>query len=376
VVLGAIGLSDGIAALRRVETLSISSEINASDKSKIRIGELMKAWRFTTAFGLENLEIIELNDPIPGPGQAVVRVRACSLNYRDLVVSRGGYGKAVKPPLIPLSDGVGEVIAVGEGVNRVKAGDRVAAIFMQGWIDGPPTDASAATALGGAINGMLTEQICLDAQGLVPLPDYLSFEEAACLPCAGVTAWHSLFDSGGLRPGQTVLVQGTGGVSIFALQFAKTAGARVIATTSGRDGKEERLRRMGADAVVNYKTTPEWDRAARDFTGGAGVDQILEVGGAGTLPASLKAIRRGGHIALIGVLAGGGEIDPRFIFLKQARIQGIYVGSRRMFEEMNRAIAVSGLRPVVDRVFDFGDARAAYQYLESGAHLGKVCIRV
>lgn len=336
----------------------------------------MKAWRFSTAFGLDNLELIEVPDPSPGPGQAVVRVRACSLNYRDLVVSRGGYGKAVKPPLIPLSDGAGEVVTVGEGVTRVKQGDRVAAIFMQGWIDGPPNDAGAATALGGAINGMLAEQVCLNADGLVHFPDHLSFEEAASLPCAAVTAWNSLFDSGGLRPGQTVLVLGSGGVSVFALQFAKHAGAQVIATTSGRDGKEDRLRSLGADAVINYRTIPDWDRAVRDFTDGLGVDHVLEVGGGGTLPLSLKSIRRGGHIAMIGVLAGGGEIDPRFIFVKQAKVQGIYVGSRRMFEEMNRAITAARMRPVVDRIFDFTETRAACEYLESGAHFGKVCIRV
>jgi NADPH:quinone reductase-like Zn-dependent oxidoreductase len=336
----------------------------------------MKAWQFIKTFGLENLECIELPDPRPGPGQAVVRVRACSLNYRDLVVSKGGYGRAVKPPLIPLSDGAGEVIAVGEGVTRVKVGDRVAGAFMQGWLDGPPDDAKAATALGGSIDGMLAGQVCLNADGLVRFPGHLSFEEAAALPCAAVTAWHSLFDSGDLMPGETVLVQGSGGVSIFALQFAKQAGARVIATTSGRDGKAERLRALGADAVVNYRDTPEWDRPVREFTGGVGVDHVIEVGGAGTLPLSMKSVRRGGHIALIGVLAGGGEIDPRFIFLKQLRIQGIYVGSRTMFEAMNRAIEVSGMRPVVDRVFGFEEVKEAMNYLESGAHFGKVCIRV
>jgi NADPH:quinone reductase-like Zn-dependent oxidoreductase len=302
-------------------------------------------------------------------------VRACSLNYRDLVVSKGGYGRAVKPPLTPLSDGAGEVVEVGEGVTRVKPGDRVAAIFMQGWLDGAPDDANAATALGGAVDGMLAEQVCLDAAGLVRFPDYLSFEEAATLPCAAVTAWHSLFESGGLQPGQSVLVQGTGGVSIFALQFAKMAGARVIATSSS-DRKLERLRGMGADAVVNYRTSPDWDRAAKEFTGGMGVDHVIEVGGAGTLPISLKAVRRGGHIALIGVLGGAGEIDPRFIFLKQVKMQGIYVGSRQMFEDMNRALTASGVRPVVDRVFGFEEVREAMAYLESGAHFGKVCVRV
>jgi NADPH:quinone reductase-like Zn-dependent oxidoreductase len=335
----------------------------------------MKAWRFVKGFGLENLECVELPEPSPGPGQAVVRVRACSLNYRDLVVAKGGYGRAVKAPLTPLSDGSGEVLAIGPGVTRVQPGDRVAAIFMQGWLSGPPDDVKAATALGGALDGMLTEQVCLNADGLVGIPDHLSFEEAAALPCAAVTAWHSLFDSGGLLPGQSVLVQGTGGVSIFALQFAKMAGARVIATSSS-DAKLERLRTMGADAVVNYRTSPDWDKAARDFTVGAGVDHVVEVGGAGTLPVSLKAVRRGGHIALIGVLSGAGECDPRFIFLKQVRLQGIYVGSRQMFETMNQAIRTAGLHPVVDRVFPFDEIGAAMRYLESGAHFGKVCISV
>lgn len=336
----------------------------------------MRAWRFVKTFGIENLTCVDLPDPRPAPGQAVVRVRACSLNYRDLVVSRGGYGRAVKPPLTPLSDGAGEVLAVGEGVNRVKPGDHVAAIFMQGWLDGPPDDAKAATALGGSLDGMLAEQVCLDASGLVRIPDRLSFEEAAALPCAAVTAWHSLFDSGRLQPGQSVLIQGTGGVSVFALQFAKMEGARVIATTSGRGDKEDRLRALGADSVVNYRNVPDWDRSARDFTHGTGVDHVIEVGGAGTLPLSLKSVRRGGHIALIGVLSGGGEIDPRFIFLKQVRVQGIYVGSRQMFEDMNRALAASGIHPVIDRVFPFAEAPAAFAYLESGAHFGKVCVRL
>jgi NADPH:quinone reductase-like Zn-dependent oxidoreductase len=334
----------------------------------------MKAWRFVNTFGLENLTCVELPDPRPGPGQAVVRVRACSLNYRDLVVSKGAYGRAVTAPLTPLSDGAGEVIEVGEGVTRVKSGDRVAAIFMQGWLDGPPDDAKAATALGGSLDGMLAEKVCLDASGLVRFPDYLSFEEAATLPCAAVTAWHSLFDSGRLRPGQSVLVQGSGGVSVFALQFAKMAGAQVIANTSGRGDKEDRLRTLGAGLVINYLATPDWDRPAREFTGGAGVDHVIEVGGAGTLPRSLKSVRRGGHIALIGVLAGSGEVDPRFIFLKQVRIQGIYVGSRQMFEDMNQALTVSAIHPVIDRVFPFDEAPAAFTYLESGTHFGKVCI--
>jgi NADPH:quinone reductase-like Zn-dependent oxidoreductase len=335
----------------------------------------VRAWRFNESFGQENLKIAQLPEPAAGPGQAVVKVRACSLNYRDLVVSKGGYGMAVQPPLIPLSDGAGEVLAVGTGVTRVKPGDRVAGIFMQQWIEGPPDDAKAASAMGGAIDGMLAEKVCLSAEGLVHFPDHLSFEEGATLPCAAVTAWNALFRSGGLRPGETVLVQGTGGVSTFALQFAKMAGARVIAT-SGSEAKLERLRLMAADDVINYKTTPEWDKPARELTGGTGVDHIVEVGGAGTLPVSIKAVRRGGHIALIGVLAGRGEFDPRPLLLKAIRLQGIFVGSREMFEEMNRAISLAGLRPVVDRVFRFEEAPEAMRYMESGAHFGKVCIQV
>jgi NADPH:quinone reductase-like Zn-dependent oxidoreductase len=217
--------------------------------------------------------------------------------------------------------------------------------------------------------------VCLDAEGLVHFPEHLSFEEAACLPCAGVTAWHGLVRSGGLKPGESVLLQGTGGVSIFALQFAKMAGARVISTSSS-DVKIERLRKMGADATVNYKTNPNWDKPVRQFTNGVGVDHVVEVGGAGTLPLSSKAVRREGHIALIGVLAGRGEFDPTLMMVKGVRLQGIYVGSRQMFEEMNRAITLSMLRPVIDRVFEFGEFCQALQYMESGAHFGKICVRI
>jgi NADPH:quinone reductase-like Zn-dependent oxidoreductase len=333
----------------------------------------MKSWRFLESFGIENLRSVDVPDPVPGPGQAVVRVRACSLNYRDLVVAKGGYGRAVKPPLTPLSDGAGEVVSIGAGVTRVKPGDRVCGIFMQSWIDGAVDDAKFASAMGGAIDGMLAEQVCLSAEGLVQIPDHLSFEEAATLPCAAVTAWNALFVSGGIRSGDSVLVLGTGGVSIFALQFAHMAGARVIATSSS-GAKLEKLREMGASAVINYKTNPEWDKPVRDLTGGVGVDHVVEVGGAGTLPLSIKSVRRGGHIALIGVLTGGGEIDPRPILIKSIRIQGLYVGSREMFEAMNRAIALYGFKPVIGRVFPANDIVEAMHYMASGAHFGKVCV--
>ncbi len=335
----------------------------------------MKTWRFVEAFGPENLRLVDLPEPTPGPGQAVVRVRACSLNFRDLLVVKGSYGKSVKVPLTPLSDGAGEVIAVGPDVTRVKPGDRVCGIFMQRWIEGELNDEKAASAMGGAIDGMLAEQVCLNAEGLTPIPEHLTFEQAATLPCAAVTAWNALFVSGKLKPGDTVLVQGTGGVSIFALQFAKKTGAKVIATSSS-DAKLERLRALGADATINYRTTPEWDYPVRAFTGGVGVDHIVEVGGAGTLGLSLKSVRRGGHIALIGVLTGGGEFDPRPMLLKAIRLQGIYVGSRAMFEAMNRAISDLQIEPIVDRVFDFADVKDAIGYMASGAHFGKVCVKL
>lgn len=286
---------------------------------------------------------------------------------------RGAYGAGVKAPLVPLSDGAGEVMSVGPGVTRVKPGDRVAAIFMQDWIEGPPDDRKADSALGGSVDGVMAEQVCLNAEGLVHFPAHLSFEEAAALPCAAVTAWHALFRSGALKPGESVLVQGTGGVSLFALQFAKMAGARVIATSSS-DAKLQRVQQMGADAVVNYKTTPGWDKPVRSLTQGVGVDHVIEVGGAGTLPLSSRAVRRGGHIALIGVLAGKAEFDPRLMMLKGVRLQGIYVGSREMFEEMNRAISMLKMRPVIDRVFAFGQLHEAFRYMESGAHFGKICV--
>jgi NADPH:quinone reductase-like Zn-dependent oxidoreductase len=315
-----------------------------------------------------------LPDPKPGHGQVLVRIKATSLNYRDLLVAKGLYSRNLPLPLIPLSDGAGEVAAIGPGVTRVKPGDRVAGIFMQTWIDGGPNETKGRSALGGAINGVLAELVVLDQEGLVLFPDHLSYEEAATLPCAAVTAWHGLIVSGKVQAGESVLVQGTGGVSIFALQFAKVSGARIIATSS-RDEKLERVRQLGASDGINYKSTPEWDAKVRELTSGVGVDHIIEVGGAGTLGKSLKAVRVGGHIALIGVLSGG-EVNPTPMLMKNVRVQGIYVGSRAMFEAMNRAIALHQLRPVIDRVFPFDEAVEALRYLESGAHFGKIVIRV
>jgi NADPH:quinone reductase-like Zn-dependent oxidoreductase len=267
-------------------------------------------------------------------------------------------------------------VAVGEGVTSVKPGERVAGTFMQRWVAGGVTDAAAKSALGGAIDGLLAEYTVLQEQGVVRPPAHLTDEEASTLPCAALTAWHGLIVAGRLRPGETVLVQGTGGVSLFALQFARFTGARVIATSSS-DQKLERVRQLGASEGINYRTTPDWEERVRELTGGVGVDHVVEVGGAGTLAKSLRAARMGGHISLIGILAGGGaQVNPVPILMKNIRVQGIFVGSRDMFEAMNRAIALHQLRPIVDRVFPFAEARDALRYLESGAHFGKVCIRL
>jgi NADPH:quinone reductase-like Zn-dependent oxidoreductase len=333
----------------------------------------MHAYEIRAGFGLDNLTLAERPDPLPGHGQVLVRVRSASLNYRDLLMVKGLYNPKIRLPLVPCSDGAGDVIAVGEGVTRVRVGDRVAGIFMQKWLAGELDERGARSALGGDRDGMLVELVVLSEEGVVPLPEHLSYEEGATLPCAAVTAWHAVVESG-IRPGDTVLILGTGGVSIFALQFALMCGARVIGT-SGSDAKLSRMKEMGAADGLNYGTVPDWDRAVRELTFGAGVDLVVEVGGAGTLLRSLRAVRVGGRISLIGVLSGStGEINPLPVVMKKVCVQGIYVGSRAMFEAMNRAIALHRLRPVIDRVFPFVEAPAALSYLESGSHFGKVCI--
>jgi NADPH:quinone reductase-like Zn-dependent oxidoreductase len=334
----------------------------------------MRAYRIHEATGPDSLKLDTLADPKAGPGQVVVKVRATSLNYRDLLVIKGLYARNLPLPLVPLSDGAGEVVEIGPGVSRFKPGDRVTGCFFAGWSDGPLTDTGSKSARGGAIDGMLAELVVAAESSLVKTPDHLTDEEAATLPCAALTAWHALMEGGGLKAGQTVLIQGTGGVSLFALQFAKLAGARVIATSSS-DVKLARARELGASDGINYKTTPDWDVAVRNLTDGLGVDHVVEVGGAGTLPRSIKAVKLGGHIALIGVLTGG-EIDPRPLLMRNIRLQGIYVGSRLMFENMNRAIALHKLKPVVDKVFAFDQAVEAYKHLESGSHFGKIVIRL
>jgi len=327
-------------------------------------------------FGLDSPTVTEKPEPRPGSAQVLIKMRAWSLNYRDLLVVKGLYNPKLRFPFVPLSDGVGHIAAVGEGVSRVKVGDRVAGIFMQKWLCGDVNEAKARTALGGGGEGMLAEHVVLHEDGVVHVPEHLTDEEAATLPCAAVTSWHALITEGNLKTGDSVLVQGTGGVSIFALQFARLSGARVLATSSS-DAKLERALRLGASDGINYKTTPDWEEKARELTGGSGVDHVVEVGGAGTFAKSLRAVRMNGRIYLIGILSGGsGQVNPTPILMKNARVQGIYVGSRDMFEAMNRAIALHKLRPVVDRVFGFGEIRQALQYMESGAHFGKICLKV
>jgi NADPH:quinone reductase-like Zn-dependent oxidoreductase len=334
----------------------------------------MRAYQLPQATGIDALVKVDLPTPKPGPRQVLIKVAACSLNFRDLAIALGTYRMPTKPDLVPLSDGAGEVVEIGTGVTHVKVGDRVAGCFFQRWLGGPPTADTHSSALGGSIDGMLREYAVLEEDGVVKLPTHLSFEEGATLPCAAVTAWHALAEHARIVAGQTVLVQGTGGVSIFALQFARLMGAQVIVTSSS-DQKLARAMQLGAAHGVNYKVNPEWDKAVVELSDG-GVDHVVEVGGPRTLAQSLRAIRISGKITLIGVLSGAAEINPMLIFARRANLQGISVGSTQMFEAMNRAIAVSRLKPIIDKVFSFDDAPAAYRYLQSAQHFGKVVVRL
>jgi NADPH:quinone reductase-like Zn-dependent oxidoreductase len=330
------------------------------------------------AFGLDNLKLVEGAQPEPGPGQVLVRMRACSLNFRDLMIVKGLYNPKMRLPIVPFSDGCGVVDGIGPGVTRVKVGDRVTPAFMQTWVAGALTDSKGKSALGGgnAVGGVLAEYVVLNEDGLVPVPAGLSDDQAACLPCAAVTAWNALVTQGHLKSGDTVLVQGTGGVSIFALQFAKAHGARVIAT-SGSDAKLARVKQLGADQTINYKTNADWDKAAVQFTAGVGVDHVVEVGGAGTFERSLHAIRPMGVVSQIGVLSGvSKDLNIGPILMKHARIHGIYVGSRAMFEDMNRAIVQNKIVPVVDKVFPFEQVPDALRHMESGSHFGKIVVKL
>jgi NADPH:quinone reductase-like Zn-dependent oxidoreductase len=333
----------------------------------------MKAYELRQ-FGIENLVPVEQPEPSPKGNEVIVKFHAWSLNYRDLMFAKGMYNPKARLPAIPFSDGSGEVVAAGVDVKKWKVGDRVCPIFTQTWLDGSLSIEKRRTTLGaGDFDGVLREYGAFDGNGLVEVPKHLSFEEAATLPCAAVTAWNALVISGKLKAGDTVLVLGTGGVSIFALQFAKMHGARVIVTSSS-DQKLAKAKNLGADEIVNYTKTPDWDKEVLRLTSGIGVDHVVEVGGAGTLSKSLNSVRIEGHVAVIGVLASGGDFDPRSVLMKGARLQGILVGSRRMFEEMNKAIDENRLKPVIDKTFAFNEVPKALRYLESGSHFGKIVV--
>lgn len=335
----------------------------------------MRAFNLKGQTGIEALERVELPEPKPGRGQIAVRMAACSLNYRDLAIATGRYRQPTRASLIPLSDGAGEVIALGPDVTRHKVGDRVAGCFFQQWEAGEPGPTVQASALGGGRDGALAEVVILEEMGATPIPAHMSFEEAATLPCAALTAWNALIEHGRIAPGQCILAIGTGGVSIFALQIARMAGLEVIITSSS-DEKLARAKALGATHLINYRTTPDWDKAAIELTGGRGVDQVVEVGGPGTFARSLNAIRVGGRISTIGSLSGMADVNPAMILIKRANVQGVNVGSTRMFEAMNRAFSVNRLKPVVDRVFGFDETPDAYRHMQAGAHFGKIVIKV
>jgi len=326
-------------------------------------------------FGVANLVLADRPVPEPGPREVLVRLKAASLNYRDLTLVQGTYNPKLKRPLVPLSDGVGVVEKIGPGVTRVRPGDRVAGCFFQQWIDGPHNKEKGRSALGGAIDGVAREYAVFSEDGLVAVPASLTDEQAACLPCAAVTAWHALFEERPVLPGDTVLLLGTGGVSIFALQLAVVAGLRVIITSSS-DAKLAHAKELGAHATINYKATPEWGEEARTLAGGEGVDHVVEVGGSETITQSLRAVRMQGTISVIGALSGrDGGISPAPVLMNSIRMQGIYVGSRTMFERLLRAIELHQLKPVIDRTFPFADLKAALLYMESKQHFGKICLK-
>ena len=333
----------------------------------------MRAFQITQ-FGLENLHLVDLPTPACGDGMVLIRVHATSLNYRDLLMVRGTYDPKLKMPRIPLSDGAGEVVAVGSGVTRFKPGDRVVGLFLQNWQDGGPSREKSRGGLGGDHDGMLANYVALPEHGVVHFPAHLSYEEAATLPCAGLTAWNALFHTAITKPGDTVVIQGTGGVSIFALQFAKLVGARVLGTSSS-DEKLERAKTLGLDEGLNYKSTPDWSSWVKKQTYGEGADVIVEVGGAGTLNQSMKAVRVGGTIAQIGVLSSSEErLEVTSVLMRQLRLIGVYVGSHTMMQAMNRAIELSQMRPVVGKVFPMLETIGAYRFLEQAGHFGKVVI--
>jgi NADPH:quinone reductase-like Zn-dependent oxidoreductase len=336
----------------------------------------MRAIVLKDGIGIDHLHLETRDVPKAGPGEIVVRLKAASLNYRDLATVSGFGRTGPGAPVVPLSDGAGEVVEVGAGVTRVKAGDFVCPLFFQTWLAGGPTLAGLSAPLGSPLDGCAQDYIKLSAEGVAKAPRNYTAEEAATLPCAALTAWRALVVEGNIKPGDTVLAQGTGGVSIFALQFAKAAGARVIITSSS-DEKLERARALGADATINYKKTPDWAKEARKLSSGLGVDHVVEVGGADTLPQSFMAARIGGHIAVIGLLSGlVKDVNVAAIFSQNLKISGITVGSRAHFEDMVRAIEQSDIHPVIDKRYPLEEARAAFTTMQGASHFGKIVLNI
>ncbi|MEM6469576.1 MAG: NAD(P)-dependent alcohol dehydrogenase [Planctomycetota bacterium] len=334
----------------------------------------MRQFKVTTPEGIDAIETCEVTTPVVGAGGVRLSMKAASLNYRDLSVAQGGYMRNDRRPIVPLSDGAGEIVEAGSGVTRWRVGDRVSPNFVQDWIDGPPTGEVLATGLGGGIDGVLSEEIIVPERSLVSIPDSMSFIEAATVPCAAVTAWHALFHRGDLTAGQSVLLLGTGGVSIFALQMAAAIGAKTIVTSSS-DEKLEKARQLGASETINYRQHDEWHKEVKRLTNGVGVDHVVEVGGPGTLERSLKSAAVDGQIHLIGVLdSPAAKVSPMLSVFNLIRINGIYVGSREMHEETLRFLTRHRISPVIDRAFEFEDSLNAYRHLASQKHIGKVII--
>jgi NADPH:quinone reductase-like Zn-dependent oxidoreductase len=332
----------------------------------------MKAYEIQN-FGLDGLAIVDRPIPEPGANQVLVKMHAWSLNYRDLMTVTGRYNPRLKMPQIPLSDGTGEIVAVGSEVEKFKAGDRVANTFFERWVSGEATDEQARTALGAGRDGMLAEYVALHQDGVIHIPEHLNYAEAATLPCAAVTAWNALVTKGDIKPGDTILTLGTGGVSIFALQFGLLSGAQVF-ITSGSDEKLAKAGRLGAGQTINYKKQPEWGKYVRQLAGGRGVDLVVEVGGPGTFNQSVTALRRGGTLALIGVLAQRAETDILPVQMKGIRVQGIFVGSREEFSSMNAAIALHRMHPIIDSTFAFSELSGALKRMQAGDHFGKIVV--
>ncbi len=332
----------------------------------------MKIYEIGSGEGLDALKTAQRDTPKPGPGEILVKMKASSVNFRDLLMIKNASVIGIAEGRIPNSDGAGIVEEIGEGVTSFKAGDRVVGCFFQNWEDGPIGNTVMQTALGGPIDGVLAEYVILKENGALPVPEGLSFEEAATLPCAAVTAWNCLIEKGGARAGNTALILGTGGVSVFSQQIAAVSGIRTIATSSSNE-KLDRIKALGANDLINYRENPDWEKQVLDLTDGHGVDVVIEVGGAGTLPKSIESVRVGGTVSLVGVLTGG-QIDPTSIMRKSVKLQGIYVGPRAMFRKLLQAVDTQDIKPVIEQTVPFDDALEAYRLMESGAHFGKIVI--